>query len=393
MSKKYHIKKDGSPGVCTAQHSCPLGGENEHFNTLEEAQEYADKKNKFSEESKFSTSSLMKKLTSSQKRISEKIKEFFSQENIEKIETLSEEHSNDTKEIDKNSNNQESVSIGEIRLVKLLEGEVLTPILGTNGRGFTDPSGVKLILNKKNPAGDNMIINGVRQDIPKSYFEAVKKIHAHHVFGSRAKGEIEVVLREDSAGDRRIDYKFKSKDGSNNEFYFKSNFPAQNRFGTGKLIFKDNSGNLKEIEGISRQKIESLLKYNNEDFNTQEIKEYIALQKFGNTKIESIESVVSDYKGEDPFSLQEKEHRKIIKLAEEDKSKIYELLTEKAAHSMPKYSDLESGEEFVMEEIRSDGLIYRVSYDKEYEENSLEILRENKQGNEEQLYYGPLIKK
>lgn len=43
---KYHIKKDGMPGVCRAQDDkCPLGGNDEHFPTKEEAQNYADKKN------------------------------------------------------------------------------------------------------------------------------------------------------------------------------------------------------------------------------------------------------------------------------------------------------------------------------------------------------------
>ena len=43
---KYHIKKDGMPGVCRAQDGkCPLGGNDEHFPTKEEAQNYADKKN------------------------------------------------------------------------------------------------------------------------------------------------------------------------------------------------------------------------------------------------------------------------------------------------------------------------------------------------------------
>lgn len=29
---KYHIKKDGTPGVCRAQNgNCPFGGESEHF--------------------------------------------------------------------------------------------------------------------------------------------------------------------------------------------------------------------------------------------------------------------------------------------------------------------------------------------------------------------------
>lgn len=46
---KYHIKKDGTPGVCRAQDGkCPLGSNDEHFSTKEEAQNYADKKNEIS---------------------------------------------------------------------------------------------------------------------------------------------------------------------------------------------------------------------------------------------------------------------------------------------------------------------------------------------------------
>lgn len=45
MAKKYHVKKDGTPGVCHALFKCPLGDESQHFSTLEEAQEYADKIN------------------------------------------------------------------------------------------------------------------------------------------------------------------------------------------------------------------------------------------------------------------------------------------------------------------------------------------------------------
>lgn len=46
MSKKFHVSKNGSVGICSAQKgSCPLGGENQHFSSSEEAQKFADKKN------------------------------------------------------------------------------------------------------------------------------------------------------------------------------------------------------------------------------------------------------------------------------------------------------------------------------------------------------------
>ena len=42
---KYHIKKNGTPGVCTAELSaCPLGGKDAHFDTLEAAQNAAQEK-------------------------------------------------------------------------------------------------------------------------------------------------------------------------------------------------------------------------------------------------------------------------------------------------------------------------------------------------------------
>lgn len=43
---KYHINKHGVPAVCRAKNgNCPLGGDESHFNTQEEAQEHADKIN------------------------------------------------------------------------------------------------------------------------------------------------------------------------------------------------------------------------------------------------------------------------------------------------------------------------------------------------------------
>lgn len=43
---KYHIGKDGTPKVCKAKVKCTLGGDHEHFSSAEEAQAYADYKNK-----------------------------------------------------------------------------------------------------------------------------------------------------------------------------------------------------------------------------------------------------------------------------------------------------------------------------------------------------------
>ena len=43
---KYHVKKDGTPGICHAQDgNCPLGDSSQHFSSVQEAQEYADEIN------------------------------------------------------------------------------------------------------------------------------------------------------------------------------------------------------------------------------------------------------------------------------------------------------------------------------------------------------------
>jgi hypothetical protein len=42
----YHIAKNGTPAICKAQPcKCPLGNQDEHFDTVEEAQIYADQLN------------------------------------------------------------------------------------------------------------------------------------------------------------------------------------------------------------------------------------------------------------------------------------------------------------------------------------------------------------
>ena len=41
---KFHIKKDGTPGTCHATKNCPLGGEDSHYSTMEEAQTAAQEK-------------------------------------------------------------------------------------------------------------------------------------------------------------------------------------------------------------------------------------------------------------------------------------------------------------------------------------------------------------
>lgn len=50
---KFHIKTDGTPGPCPAKIRCRLAGPEEHFDTLEEAQSYSDKKHEFEEVIKY----------------------------------------------------------------------------------------------------------------------------------------------------------------------------------------------------------------------------------------------------------------------------------------------------------------------------------------------------
>lgn len=45
-TNRYHINKNGVPAACQAKKQmCPLGGDDKHFSTLTEAQQYADKIN------------------------------------------------------------------------------------------------------------------------------------------------------------------------------------------------------------------------------------------------------------------------------------------------------------------------------------------------------------
>lgn len=62
---KYHISKQGIPAVCKAKKgNCPLGGEEQHFETKEDAQAYSDKKN----QEKFAILPELKKNTNNQAR-------------------------------------------------------------------------------------------------------------------------------------------------------------------------------------------------------------------------------------------------------------------------------------------------------------------------------------
>ena len=63
---KYHVKKDGTPGVCHAQEgNCPLGDSTEHFSSVQEAQDYADKINesRFAKHNNFALNKLVDELS------------------------------------------------------------------------------------------------------------------------------------------------------------------------------------------------------------------------------------------------------------------------------------------------------------------------------------------
>ena len=62
----YHIKKDGTPGICRAKPgNCPYGDFSKHFPTREEAQLYADKKNDKQNESNKKLNNILSKLRKS----------------------------------------------------------------------------------------------------------------------------------------------------------------------------------------------------------------------------------------------------------------------------------------------------------------------------------------
>ena len=48
-NQKFHISKNGTPEICSAKIKCRLSPENEHFNSFEEAQDFADRKNEIEE--------------------------------------------------------------------------------------------------------------------------------------------------------------------------------------------------------------------------------------------------------------------------------------------------------------------------------------------------------
>lgn len=51
---RYHIKKDGTPGICRAKvKPCPYGGDSEHFDNEEEAQKFADRMHEYVNQHKY----------------------------------------------------------------------------------------------------------------------------------------------------------------------------------------------------------------------------------------------------------------------------------------------------------------------------------------------------
>ena len=81
---KYHINKHGVPAICKAKSgNCPLGGEENHFNSQQEAQTYADKVN---EESHGLLPNVGSKQTPEQEKIEEEMNEKFHEKLVEHSE-------------------------------------------------------------------------------------------------------------------------------------------------------------------------------------------------------------------------------------------------------------------------------------------------------------------
>lgn len=66
---KFHIGKDGAPAPCNAQPgNCPLGGDNEHFTTQKEAEQFSDIVNEAVTNNKFLDSKTISNSTSFERR-------------------------------------------------------------------------------------------------------------------------------------------------------------------------------------------------------------------------------------------------------------------------------------------------------------------------------------
>lgn len=80
---KFHISKKGLPAICKAQSGCcPLGDNNTHFNTREEAETFINNKSK-------SEFGILGKANSSQlENLNEKLKGMFTPENLEILDRL-----------------------------------------------------------------------------------------------------------------------------------------------------------------------------------------------------------------------------------------------------------------------------------------------------------------
>lgn len=104
---KYHIKKDGTPGVCTAQEgACPLGSTSEHFSSPEEAQRFLDTKYS-GEELKAKANAFIKDLQESRR---------LRADNIDMEEPFTEDEFNSLKFIidqDQKEDNDRAISIIE----------------------------------------------------------------------------------------------------------------------------------------------------------------------------------------------------------------------------------------------------------------------------------------
>lgn len=86
---KYHINKHGVPAICKAKNgNCPLGGEENHFDSQQEAQAHADKVNEESH-------GLLPNVVSEQTPEQEKIEEEMNEEFYNKLTEHSDYYAND----------------------------------------------------------------------------------------------------------------------------------------------------------------------------------------------------------------------------------------------------------------------------------------------------------
>lgn len=119
-TNRYHIGKNGLPAVCQAKKQlCPLGGEDSHYSTKEEAQIEADKLNS----KKFPMFKKKKKWNG--KKVNQKETPPVSKEKKDKVEKMKSSHPVSKKQETKTSNQNGPKSYGDrIVSIEVYEGEI-----------------------------------------------------------------------------------------------------------------------------------------------------------------------------------------------------------------------------------------------------------------------------